>query len=169
MKIKAFIGMVIICMIGTITVQGQQKDVKGWREAKWGMTENEILITFKGEAVRLEKIEEYSSWYAPIGIIDYEIAGDKYKVHFLIDKDKKVLQQVNIIADEGFKEIRYKKLEQILTEKYGTPSFKNSDKNESKIAWNFPSTIIELTYIHMKPVIENLTVIYHPPKESRKI
>lgn len=166
MKIKAFIGMVIICMIGTITVQGQQKDVKGWREAKWGMTEDEIIKAFKGEAIHLEKIEDWPDFYAPVGINDFMIEGEPYKVRFLMSKSKKVLQQVSIFAEGGFFNLRYKKLEQLLTEKYGAPSFKNVSDDKSTVAWNFPFTIIELTYMNIKSIkFENLSLIFRPPKE----
>jgi hypothetical protein len=172
MKINIIVGLLAFSLICPLLTFSQQKDVLGWREARWGMTEEEILKAFKGEVKVLNKKEIFKDMYASVGINNYDIEGDKYTVFFQMDDDKKILKQINISAtgDSYSYSIRFKSLAQIFTEKYGTPSFKDDGPYTSVIAWNFRTSIIELTYMHMKsPNFENLTIIYHPPKGKDKI
>lgn len=174
MKTQIIVGFILICALPTF---GQQKDVQGWREAKWGMTENEILEAFKGEAVRLDKIEEWGqlNLYASIGINNYDIDGNKYGVNFAMDKTTKKLKMVQIsLLDHtsGLVRTHFRDLEKLLTEKYGAPSFKNaSDKilNEIVVSWNFPSTIIEINYSNITSRNEYLHLDYSVPRGKDKI
>lgn len=155
---------------GNSKLFGQPKDVEGWSKAQWGMTEEQILEIFKGEVVRLDKVEFYENWYASIGINNLEIGGDKFYVHFLMNKKKKTLQQVNIIAKEealqGI-EVVFEFLEQLLVEKYGKPSFKNEEEYKGRVIWNFPTTVIELSYLVISEInFKKLTIIYHPPRKD---
>jgi hypothetical protein len=152
--------------------QTQQKDVKGWRDAKWGSNEAQLLALFKDEAIRLNEIHEYDKWYAAIAIPNYEISNFKFTVHFLMDNKSKTLQQVNIIATKETLDSIYTafpSLEQALTEKYGPPSFRNDKEEENKnIVWNFPSTIIELSLLDLKSAdVKNLVITYHPPTTDK--
>jgi len=151
------------------------KDVEGWRGARWGMTEDQILKAFEGEAVRLEEVQIYHRRYASIGIKDFEISGHKFYVHFLMDNKEKTLRQVNIRAKEetlGGIKVVFKSLEQLLVEKYGKPSFENEEEDSGKIVWKFPSTVIELTYgITRGPnrgriLFKTLAITYHPPRKE---
>jgi hypothetical protein len=162
---------IFLLLVGIHSVTAQQNDVKGWREARWGMTEEQILSAFKGEAVRLNEPENYDSWYASVGIPKYDISGEAYFVHFLMGKKSKTLQQVNIIAAEATKEFidnAFTRLEQILTEKYGTPSFRDEKDERKQVIWNYPSTVITLSYMNMKSIdFKNLVITYHPPSKDK--
>jgi hypothetical protein len=41
----------------SIVIAEEPKDVQGWRQAKWGMTGEEVLNAFKSEAVRRTESE----------------------------------------------------------------------------------------------------------------
>jgi len=177
MKIKIIVCFLVFDLICALPTFGQLKDVQGWREAKWGMTEDEILKAFKGEAVRLDKIEEWDqlNLYASIGINNYDINGNKYGVYFAMDKTTKNLKMVQIYlldTTSGIVRNRFRDLEQLLTEKYGAPSFKDaSDKilNKIVVSWNIPSTIIELNYSNITARNEYLLLNYSMPKGKDKI
>ncbi len=152
-------------------IQGQQKDIKGWRDTRWGMNEDQILALFKGQAIKLDEIVRYDKWYASICIPNYVISDLEYTVHFLIDKKSKTLQQVNIFAAKetlSTLNIAFRQLEQVLTEKYGPPSFKKNEGETKKVVWNFPSTIIELVSMDMQSIhFKNLSIVYRPPTKDR--
>lgn len=177
MKTQIIVGFIAFGLICALPTFGQQKDVQGWREAKWGMTENEILEAFKGEAVRLDKIEEWGqlNLYAFIGINNYDIDGNKYGVYFAMDKTAKTLKRIQIYlldTTSGLVRNRFRDLEKLLTEKYGAPSFKDaSDKilNKIVVSWNFPSTIIELNYDNITARNEYLHLDYSVPRGKDKI
>jgi len=175
MKYRKCINIIVFSLICMITILGQQKDVNGWQEAKWGMTEDEVLEAFKGEAIRLDKIVAYQASYASIGIINYDISGDKYLVHFIFDENKKNLQRIAITPEATtILDFHFRRLEQLLTEKYGIPYFKNTvtamGGDKSVVAWNLESTIIELNFINIKLAdIQYLNINIHPAKEIWKI
>jgi hypothetical protein len=124
------------------------------------MTEDEILKAFKGEAVHLDKAQDWDqlNLYASIGINNYDINGDKYNVYFAMDKTAKTLKMIQIYAADkqyGLFQMRFKNLEPIFTEKYGAPSV---------VAWYFPSTKIELQYMDY-----SLMITYSVPRGKDKI
>ncbi len=164
----------------------QLKDVEGWSKARWGMTEEEILKAFTGEAKQLEKRENYKNAYATVGIDDIEIGGAKYKVRFLMDNYKNTLRQVLIkTKDENpaGAEVWFKSLEQMLVEKYGQPSYKDEKREPDRrisrtvvlegsvkltTAWNFPTTIIELSYLEIRSINSRiLTISYRQRLKER--
>jgi len=55
MKSIILIIFVLISLLFNNNVFGQPKDVEGWSKSRWGMTEDEILKVFEGEAKKLEK------------------------------------------------------------------------------------------------------------------
>jgi len=168
-KKRPFVLVLVVCLATAYSI-GQEKDIKGWRNAKWGMSEDELLSTFRGEAVRLDKISEWPDMFASIWIKDYDIAGNNYDVFFQMDKKSKLLKQV-LIGGKGKREysFEFQKLEQMLTEKYGAPSYKTSSNIATKEAWNYPSTIIELLTLHVINRFSTLSLVYHPPEGSNKI
>ncbi len=60
-----------------------EKDIKGWNIARWGMTSKEILTVFKGQAVQVEKKPfGNGKTYSEIKIQNYEIDGKNFEVTF---------------------------------------------------------------------------------------
>lgn len=190
MKRVLFIILFVICTSNYSF--GQPKDVEGWNKARWGMTENEVLKVLEGKATAIEKPQKYQGlskqWdaYAPVVLDEIEIGNDKYTVDFIFDdNDKKLIMVIVSIKDKSPSEVQFSSLEQMLTEKYGSPSFTKDDKTPDKRlstgvvlegsdslerAWNFPSTIIELKYLYMRAInLELLKVIYKKNlKETRE-
>jgi hypothetical protein len=151
---------------------GQPKDVEGWNKTRWGMTKNKVLKAFEGKATAIEKPKKYEGLskqrdaYALVVLDEIEIGGDKYTVDFVFDdSDKKLIMVIISIKGKRPSELQFSSLEQMLTEKYGSPSFaKDTRKPDKRLrggvvlegsdllerAWNFPSTIIELQYLDLR-------------------
>jgi hypothetical protein len=189
MKKVILIILVVICTSNYSF--GQTKDVEGWNKARWGMTENEVLKVFEGKATAIEKPVKCkglsNQWdaYALVVLDEIEIDKDKYTVKFVFDgNDKKLIAVIVSTKDERPSESQFLSLEQMLTEKYGSPSFTKDDREPDKRlssgvilegsdllnrAWNFPSTIIELRYLDLKVTSRLLNIRYKKnSKESRE-
>lgn len=163
-------GIAILILITSIfiagNVLGQIKDVEGWRQARWGMTETQILEAFKGEAIRLDKIDKYYNHYASVGINNINISGKLFNVRFLMDDYSKVLIKINItpVDKRGASISDFDDLKKRLIEKYGQPSFDNDRReqstNKSEVTWNYPTSIIDLTLVELKGIAKVLVLSY---------
>lgn len=172
------ISLLILLFLMCNYVLAQSNDVEGWSKARWGMTEDDLLKAFEGQAIRLEQ-KNYNDSYSTIEIRDIEIGSDHYQVRFLMDNNKKTLSKVLITpldTDLAAAEIRFKGLEKLLIEKYGQPSFRDDKKEpDTRIsgslvhkgsvklttAWNFSSTIIELSYLELRSInMRSLVISY---------
>lgn len=173
------ITMVNFSLFISNTVLGQPNDVFGWNKSRWGMTEEEILETFKSQAERLDKMETYQggykNYYALIGIDNFDILGDNYKIRFLMDESKTLAKVLIKVEGDDPSETRYRILEQLLVEKYGPPSYKYEGKESTELihsitsitmSWNFPSTIIEIKYVEITGIVRDLTISYYPPRKE---
>ena len=171
------VAMAIVIFPVASDAQGPA-DVEGWRSAKWGMSEAEILEAFKGEARRLDEPVGFSKeGQATVGIPDYSIDGAWYRVLFIFDGQGK-LNAINIRPREKGSEGIYRSLEKLLMEKYGPLSYKNEERKRGgdknwTARWNFPKTVISLRYIYEGPlpnVIQWVILHYQPrSKEADKL
>jgi len=167
--------IITLCLISGVFGQPKDpKDIEGWSKSRWGMTEEEILKAFKGEAVRLKGKEIYHGAYATIGINDLKIDGHKYQVRFLMDDVKKTLQQVNIeLKDDELPAARsiFRELEVMLVKKHGPLSLRTAQKEKDLscmiTTWSFPSTVIKLLYLDVRPInLRMLVIIYRQPHKE---
>ncbi len=146
---------ILLAAIGLVTLSvslaGAEppKDVEGWRQARWGMTESQILEAFKGEAIRLDKVDKSpgDNLYASVGIINFNISGKLFYVRFLMDDYNKVLKRIYITYKKA-SIIDFNNLKTMLIDKYGQPQSVDKDKdsygNIYGATWIFATTIIEL-------------------------
>lgn len=148
LRIRIFTLISIIILLISCGYFEKSNDINGWREAKWGMTEEEIVKAFKGEAAQNEKEIIYSAEeYSNIGIRNFELGPGKYNAHFIMDKSTKKLVRIqiappNYYAPGGPAQYRY--LETLLMDKYGPAQSKVDDPQRLRSRWVYPSTIIQL-------------------------
>jgi hypothetical protein len=147
-----------VLLVPKIEAQSQVKDVPGWREAKWGMTEGQVLAAFKGEALMLDRDKQIQGdkVHASISIPKLEVEGIMLVAKFRFDNDSNKLEWVTLepVDDPPYPTQPYfERLEPLLTSKYGQPSYKTSAAESRtsngmfmSIGWNFSTTDIELTY-----------------------
>lgn len=171
MKKAIFLILFMVFYVSFATGE-ELKDVLGWRQAKWGMNENEVLQAFKGEAVRrtepeLGKVEKkLPRVYWPIVIRNVIITSlyynVNYNIYFEFDKTKKSLVAVNIerpgggYIDKSSKtksfvfDSDFYELEALLINKYGMYTNINEDHSivgkTTVVIWVFKSTIIKLSF-----------------------
>jgi len=180
-----------VCIASQAQAQQQQAQaisaVHGWRDASWGMTPEQLLAAFRGEAMQLPKPVERSldrvKKVAPIGIDSFDLAGTRVNVRFLFSADSMRLAAVELQkfqirpkrcmsddrippADECLvirSEADYDRLLVALTEKYGPPTLpqpNNGGPNGLRSTWTLPATVIQLFYGYTPGIAQYTTLIY---------
>jgi hypothetical protein len=155
---KFAVCILVFCCLGA-TAQTPPKDVNGWRDAKWGMTEEQLKEAFKSEVTLVPEPSVNGDLHSFFAIPVYEIAGTKFKVVFSLDNDTKTLKAVTMrptnASDAFYPQALFKRLEALLTEKYGSPTRRTrpEDKQDTPsmtsvdAVWEFASTKISLGYL----------------------
>lgn len=152
----------------------EKQDLKGWGKSKWGMTEEELLETFKGQATVKEKKESKSdNTYSTIVIKNFEIAGNNFNVTFSMGINDNKLREV-VLTETPAIEMHFSKFVQLLTEKYGPPQHSDTITYEhgspdftKKATWTFPSTKIELMYSDIR-IFGTCLLVRYSDKSIRK-
>lgn len=167
--------VLVVLMFCVVSSYSQTEDVLGWQDARWGMSEDELLAKFKSQVTKLPKKENFSNSYVDYVISDYEIESFKYTVYFHMDKDSSKLCQI-VIRDNVTKSLvsrdrLFPFLESLLTRKYGVPGYKKEEKKPSDVSlerqWIFPTTTISLSYLWMSiGELNSLTIRYFPSKSG---
>jgi len=130
-------------------------DIQGWSNARWGMTEQQILDAFPN-AVRLPKPEKFDAGPAPISIPAFQVEHLTLRIFFLMTP---TLSQV-AFDSKAADPYDFQILEALLVRQYGRPWQKTTD--EVQIAqWTLPSTIITLRRASFRNIrVQFLTLTY---------
>ena len=150
------------------------RDVLGWRQARWGMTDEQVAAAFLGELSRRDPITRPGdSEYIMYDIPKYGVDRDTFDVIFSMDSTARTLKEVALLAMSRQPQFdTFDRMEAALIRKYGAPTSKSEHENligavEANRMWVFPTTIVELTMNYNKTIPANwLTVRYHPAADS---
>jgi hypothetical protein len=118
-----------------------------WRSARWGMTKDEVLAAFPGEAQRLATPADFGPQVGgstDIAIPAYEIDGLKFRVLFGFESD--ALNRVHLSAVKAGV-TTCSDLEKLLTEKHSAPSDRSTTQTTvrgEQIVWKRPEQTITL-------------------------
>jgi hypothetical protein len=148
------------------------RNIAGYGNTVWGMTEDEVL---KAEAPRAEKLDKPDK-ILPAGDIqsivinNIDVGVRKFRALFTFDAKDRKLKQVTLESVEELNPAgTFAYLEKLLTEKYGSPTYKEQGKSAS---WKLPNTIIQTTYFNF-PLLQKkdspffkAVVIYRPAASS---
>ncbi len=178
---KVLLIIIFFCFAGHVFAQ--PKDIDGWNKAQWGMSQDEVLRLFEGKEIRIYT-SEIENAHTSIEIKMFDIKNDKYIAHFLFDDATKKLIQVNLVPErKNPSETQFAELEQALTEKYGAPSYKRDNRTPDKrlsgglvlggdsdlrIAWNFPSTVINLMYNSLRVMDSTISFLFITYRQNKK-
>ena len=112
------------------------EDPGGWTKAKWGMSSSEIIKLFQPDATGVSP---------RITVPSYEIAGTKFRVLFILDKDDH-LDHVSLspIEMSDSTDQLFQSLEDLLVEKYGRP-WRSEEAGTTEYQWTFPTTLVTLS------------------------
>jgi hypothetical protein len=132
------------------------KYMDGWKAAKWGMTENEILKKVKGakQAEIPNKWDNFGSSgpaYSPVVLEGVTIDNIVFKASFILDNKTKKLIAVQLQAPKNAVDfLTASNLEKLLIEKYGAPSYRKEEKEDGQtltVNWDLSKTVVELGFI----------------------
>jgi hypothetical protein len=136
-----------------------------WRAARWGMTQDEVLKAFPGEAARLDPPQKLADGNTvAVGIEKHEIGATPFRVRFVFDPGGK-LALVSLRTDQKtfagppvFKETR-----DVLVAQLGKPGAESSDDNYidmRQTSWWTKRSRIDLKYI------DGVVVVLHSPTDG---
>lgn len=175
LRTVSLLNLIIFALLLASPIRAQVTDVSGWQEARWNMSEAEILEAFKTRLTKLEKRIVFAdkTGYADYAIPDYEIEGNKFNVYFDMSNETQKLMDVRIRLQEEKSIIPkdtlyFPRYEELLTRKYGVPAFKNDERTSQNVSlerlWVFKTTTIKLSYSWLGADLRYswLTITYFP-------
>lgn len=146
----------ILCVAFLFPVVAQA----GYGNTQWGMTPNQVVEAEKGRAKIITPIK-YNNGVGKAQVDNVNIASGDYTVTFIFDSGDRLVQ-TNLISDEkknvGIINSSFNSLHQLLTQKYGEPSFKGSDS----VTWKTDDSTIELRKMVIPGVMAQTSVRYIP-------
>jgi hypothetical protein len=177
---------VIAVTLLPLQISARAKDVKGWDKARWGMTEREIQMTFKGKVEQRQEpiIDKQEGIYVSQEINDLTFANTKFTVSFVMDEKTDRLREVVLTPEGSHFRVLFELLEKKLITKYGPVTFRGKEdvdmeklgkngygQDQISRVWRFPSTLITLEYwVYGRgsgKVDEGVTLIYKENVKSQ--
>jgi hypothetical protein len=169
-----------------LQISARAKDVEGWDKARWGMTEKEIQMAFKGKVEKRQEpiIDKQEGIYVSQEINDLTFANTKFTASFVMDEKTDQLREVVLTPEGSHFRVLFELLEKKLVTKYGPVTFRDKEdvdmenlgkngygQDQISRVWRFPSTLITLEYwvygMGSGRVDEGVTLIYRKNVKSR--
>ena len=152
---------------GIVIAADDPGNIAGYGKTVWGMTPDEVVIAEKPRAEKLEKTEKFKNGLGMVTIKEIQIGITKFSAIFIFDESGQKLYQVNLTGAEkknaAINAQSFASIEKLLTEKYGSPTYKDGTRN---VSWKLAKTTIELTHMHMPDIISKLIISYKPATAS---
>jgi hypothetical protein len=157
---------------GSIYAAAKPPDVSGWGNLKWGMTGDEIKAAF-GKDIKVHKAREDASEgvFSNLELTGITIGGEPFRASLWMDKATKKLSKIVFVPKgepEGYAWTEtFIKVEEDLVSKYGDPDKEETSNDPGTSAerkWEFPSTLIELSYLRIEGTELLLLVFSENPK-----
>jgi hypothetical protein len=133
-------------------VLGQTKEINGWSHARWGMTQQQVLSAFPGEA-KILKGDWLNRQFGPrglaqVGINRGDIGGIPVRVLFFFDGAGK-LDGIRFVANSASpSDDQFTRMEDALAGEYGAPTLRGAKGKSSFLsAWVFPNSVSQLVYV----------------------
>ena len=167
-------------LLSGVTCRAQQRDVLGWENSRWGMSETNLVNTFGS---RLTKLPEPKSFLNldTNHVATLELAGEPFTVFFQMNKRTNTLSQVLVRLNEMEsrlpREELFNKLDSQLTRQYGSATSRSNERNFISTiksvylsrTWKFPTTTLELYYGWDSQIYASLLTIRYFPTDAARI
>jgi hypothetical protein len=123
-----------------------------WRQARWGMTVDEVVKAFPGEARRLEVPTTLADGnVVAAGIDRHELGGVAFRVRFVFDaKGGLVLVSLRTAEQDPATPERYAAVERALADRLGPPTERGRDESFVDLrqtSWKGASGRIDVKFI----------------------
>jgi hypothetical protein len=153
------LGLLSFMLVLGGTGNSQPKDVAGWQDARWGMSDNDIVRTFGSKLKKLPKKQVFRGHHVDYIIPQFEMSGHLFTVFFKMDDRADKLDEVMLRFNEMKSQIPrndvFDPLESLLAHDYGAPgekldksfkTFGNYQLIDVSTVWKFATSSIELDY-----------------------
>ena len=138
-----------------------------WRAARWGMTKDEVVAAFPGEAQRLAKPADFgppTPGSSDVAISDFEADGVKFRVLFGFESN--ALNRIHLSAVKPG-DATCSDVEKLVTEKHSAPAARNNTGTSlrgEEVVWKRPDQTIMLACAGVPSLgFRSVTLIYTPP------
>jgi hypothetical protein len=132
-----------------------------WRAARWGMSVDEVVAAFPGEATRLEPAQTLADGnVVGAGIDEHVVDGQAFRVRFVFAGGRLALVSLRTPASAYAQPEVFTRVEAQLTAALGAPAARDSDDNFIDLRqtrWVSGRTAVDLKYI---PGV--VVLLYHP-------
>jgi hypothetical protein len=100
-----------------------------WRAARWGMTVQEVLAAFPGEATRIDPEEKLADGnVVAAGIEGAELGGEKFRVRFVFTSGRLSLVSLSTPRGTHAPPEVFRRVEQHLADALGDPSTRHGER-----------------------------------------
>ena len=149
----------IVFLRSTLAADDDPRNISGYDNTVWGMTEDEVLQA-EPLAQRLDPpVKTTAGGIRAVTLKDIRIASDPFTAQFIFDFKDRKLMQVTLESPKPLLSSRiFSDIEKLLTEKYGSPTYKQQGKN---VSWKLTKTTIELMFVNLPGWVQ-VFVIYRP-------
>jgi hypothetical protein len=134
----------------------------GWRAARWGMTVEEVLAAFQGEARALEPpLNLADGNVVAAGIERFDVGGHPFRVRFVFEAGRLALVSLRTPPESPARAEAYVELQRLLAELLGGPGEATADDafiDMRQTRWKAGRSAIDLNYV---PGV--VVILYHPP------
>jgi hypothetical protein len=140
-----------------------------WRGARWGMTVDEVLKAFPGEAKRLDSpLKLADGNVVAAGIDSYVLAATSFRVRFVFDAaGGLVLVSLRTPETEYAKDEVLKPIEKAIADRIGPPTSRSGDKefiDMRQVTWMGPTGRVDLKYVPGVVVVLHAAPSQKPPE-----
>lgn len=149
----AFLAVSLVVIAGIALAAS---DPQGWREARWGMSGEDLAQTFKGTLEPVGGTLEFNNYVVRQRIVRVDISGRPFVVLFQLEKESEKLKQV-LLQFRGTRPMHtdFVEVGKALTRELGAPARARGQGDYSgsfpsyatEMRWCFPTTEIVLRYI----------------------
>src|ERR1035437_6271855 len=150
----------------TLAAQPAQEDPGGWKAAKWGMTEDEVVAALPGQATRLLGL--HNDGTASVGVEHVMIAGHDFRVTFVPAKSGGLIRVGMMPTEKNPAEVVFQDLQKSLIEQPGPPASSQSTRDGlllgQVVKWDFPTTSVELTHTFSPAIRSSLILLLYEKK-----
>lgn len=143
---------VTAAMLGSARAARAEEPQGDWRRARWGMTEDEVVASLSGAAVRLAPRQQLADGnVVSLGLEGEVVGGTEFRVRFVFDPAGR-LAAVSLRTDPGRPSgvDAFEATRRAIEARLGAPGDATSDDafiDLRQVTWRTPRTRIDVKYL----------------------
>lgn len=145
-----------------VTSPGLVDPSGAWRGVRWGMTVEEVLAHFKGEARRMDpELKLADGNTVSLRLDGLQLVGQRLRAGFVFGEGKLALVSLRTLEGDHPSTETFKAAATLLGEAFGAPGTATSDDSVvdlRQVSWELPRGGVDLKYI---PGV--MVILYRPP------